>query len=192
MRRSRESRARGGRRSWGERSIDGASWLTSFDIAILAAEQNKCSAERNLRRRLVADDGDAVTLGELDDLWFFENDRLARLEDHAGGASGAEFFNRRSADRRHIETHVLILVGDLDAGPAAGFAERAGALDHGIRAFKGFDGDHLQVQHGDGLADVHAADRGASIPAVADVFPLFRGRLAARHDAGGRKVLLTI
>src|SRR5712691_11175091 len=140
----------------------------------------RCSAERNLRRYgwLVADYGDSIAVGQFDHFGFFEDDGFSEFEDNAGGAGGVEFVDGGGSDRGDVQPHVLIFVGDFDAGPAAGFAEGAGAFDHGIGAFEGFDGDDLTIEHGDGLADIHAADGDALLPAVADVVPLFGGGLA--------------
>src|SRR5687768_9922704 len=52
-----------------------------------------------------------------------------------------------------------------------------------VRAFHGFDGNDHTVFHHDALADVQGADLFAHVPAVADVFPFLRGRLASRQGA---------
>ena len=84
------------------------------------------------------------------------------------------------ADRRHVEPHVLLGLGDLDEGPAAGPAEQAGALDAAVGPLDGLDGQGGLLLDGDRLADVEPAHLLGQQPAELDVLAL-RGRSGPRR-----------
>ena len=65
--------------------------------------------------------------------------------------------DRRHADDRHVEPHVLVRLGDLDDADA-GAGELAGARDHRVGAFHRLDGDDGRRLDGNRLADVEAGD----------------------------------
>ena len=84
------------------------------------------------------------------------------------------------ADGGDVEPHVLLGLGDLDQGPAAGPAELPGALDAAVGPLDRLDGQRGPLLDGDRLADVEPAHLLGQVPAEVDVLPLRR-----RSAAGG-------
>ena len=118
------------------------------------------------RTRLLCDERDAGLVGGGDDGGGVEEQRTAGIDGEAGGAGAGHGFDGGEADDGDVEAHVLLGLGDLDDGEGAaegggGLVEaahqRAGALDGGVGAFHGFDGDAGLGGDDDGLAEVEAA-----------------------------------
>ena len=105
---------------------------------------------------------------------------LLGLDRQDAGAGLVEVLDRRGADRRHVEPHVLLGLGDLDEGPAARPAELAGALDAAVGPLDRLDGQGGLLLDGDRLADVEPAHLLGQRPAELDVLAL-----RARSAAGG-------
>ena len=66
--------------------------------------------------------------------------------------------NRRDANDRHVETHVLRRLRHLHHARARA-GERAGPLNGRVRAFHRFDGDDGAILDDDGLTDVETGNR---------------------------------
>ena len=117
---------------------------------------------RRQRRALTTappDDDDARRVGGA-------NERVA-VEDRASGPRRSTArrrrprciaVDRRDADDRHVEPHVLLRLRDLDDARARA-GQRARARDRRIGAFHAFDGHDRAILHDDRLADVEAGDR---------------------------------
>ena len=107
--------------------------------------------------------------------------------DRTRRAGGLHRLDRRDADHRHVEPHVLVRLRDLDDADA-GAGELAGARDHRVGAFHRLDRDDRRRLHRDRLADVEAGD------GVGDAVAERRGRAcsssrrrAARQHASPRQ-----
>ncbi len=131
------------------------------------------------------DDGDAEFVGALDHFGLLEHDDVADGEGEAASAIGVHVFEGVDADGRDIAAAVVAGAGALAEGPAFGAAEAAGAGDHFVGAFDGFDGDDIAFADGDGLADVEAEGFAEHGPDEVDIAALFGGGAGAGHDARG-------
>ena len=60
------------------------------------------------------DDGDPGFVGRRDDRLAVDHQRLAGIDRQRGRAGGLHRLNRRHADDRHVEPHVLVRLGHLD------------------------------------------------------------------------------
>src|SRR5206468_8359511 len=69
----------------------------------------------------------------------------------------------------HIETHVLIRLGDFDHDRAV-TRERAAALDGLVRSFERFHRNDSSVFHDDSLPNVESRDFFRDLPAQIDIF----------------------
>ncbi len=98
------------------------------------------------------DDAQSVAVRQRDHLGLVEQDRPAGLDRQDAGPGLVQVFDRRDADRRHVEPHVLLGLGDLDQRPAAGPAELAGAFDAAVGSLDGLDGQRGLFLDGDRLA----------------------------------------
>ena len=83
---------------------------------------------------------------------------LPASTDSTRRAGGLHRLDRRHADDRHVEAHVLLRLRDLD-DPHAPAGQLTGARDHRIGPFHRFDRDDRRRLDGDRLADVEAGDR---------------------------------
>ena len=95
-------------------------------------------------------------------------------------ARGLHRLDRRHADDRHVEPHVLIRLRDLDDAHA-GAGELAGARDDRVGPLHRLDGDDGRRLHRDRLADVEAGDGVGDAVAEREVAP-------ARSSSGARRV----
>ena len=71
---------------------------------------------------------------------------------------------RSHADGRHVESHVLLRLGDLHDREAALVTKLTRAMDAGVGAFDRFDGQHGAVLDADALADVETAHLLGDVP----------------------------
>ena len=83
--------------------------------------------------------------------------------------------DRRDADDRDVEPHVLFRLRDLD-DPRAGAGDLAGAADHGVGPLHRFDGDDRLVLDDDRLADVERGDGVRHPVAEGKILELLRRR----------------
>ena len=111
-----------------------------------------------------------------------EEDGLVGLEGQHPAAGLGHRLDRRLADGRHVEAHVVALLGHLDEREAAA-GVLAGAEDGPVGALDGLDGQDVLVLDGDALADVELADLLGEIPAEGDVGVLRRRGLPARQHS---------
>ena len=101
--------------------------------------------------------------------------RLAGVDRQRGRAGGLHRLDRRDADHRHVEPHVLLRLGHLDdARPGPG--DLAGAADHRVGPFHRLDRDHRLVLHDDRLADVERRDGVGHAVAEGEVLELLGDR----------------
>ena len=84
------------------------------------------------------------------------------------------------ADGRHVESHILLRLGDFDDREAAFLAQVAGAKNAGVGAFDRFDRQHGPILHANALADIEPAHQLGDVPAEFDV-----GLLADRRRLAG-------
>ncbi len=111
-----------------------------------------------------------------------DHQRLARVDRQQRRAGRAHRLDRRHADDRHIEAHVLIGLGHLD-DPHAGARELAGARDDRVGAFHRFDRHDRGRLHRDGLSDVESGDRVRDTVPVGEVRTFLVGRRARGQHA---------
>ena len=121
--------------------------------------------------------GDAGLVGGGEERVAIENQRPAGIDRQHRRAGDAHRLDRRQADNRHVEAHVLVRLGDLDDGDAVA-GQVTGAGDGLVGAFHGLDRDHRLMLHGDGLADVEAGDRVGHAIAELQILALRLGRRA--------------
>ena len=81
--------------------------------------------------------------------------------DSTVGAGRRHRLDRRDADHRHIEPHVLLRLGDLD-DTDAGPGQLSRSRNHRIGSFHRFDRHDGRGLHRDGLADVEAGNASAT------------------------------
>ena len=107
------------------------------------------------RRRDVPTHGDQCPRRRLppDDRVAVESSASCPRPPTAPSRPPAHRLDRRDADDRHVEPHVLLRLRDLDDADA-GAGEMAGAGDHFVGAFHRLDGHDRLVLHRDRLADV--------------------------------------
>ena len=113
-----------------------------------------------------------------------EHQRLAGIDRQRGRAGRPHRRDRREADDRHVEAHVLVRLGHLDDA-RAGPGQPAGPLDHRVGPLHRLHGDHGGVLHDDRLADVEARDRVGHAVAEREVRVLL-GRRPPRGDRARR------
>ncbi len=89
----------------------------------------------------------------------------------------------------HVESHVLLRLGHLDHGEAAGRTEPAGAADALVGALDGFDRQRGLVLDGHALAHVEPSHLLGHLPAELDVFLLPGVRAAAGEVSGADQQL---
>src|SRR5215469_3314562 len=155
--------------------------------------------EWRLRSRVLGlgEDGDARGVGGRDDGFRVEEKRACGFDGEAGGSGVAHCFDGADADDWDVEAHVLIWFGDFDYGEVAaegGFSggfifaecaeESSGALDGGVGAFHGFDGDASLRRDDDSLAEVVGGDGAGDSSAISDVLTLVFIGGAAGEDTG--------
>ena len=108
-------------------------------------------------------------IGELDDRIAFQEQSLPSFNRYHPQFRVGTDTNRFNTDHRHIETHVLIRLGDFDHDRA--FArERAATFDRVIRSLKRFHRNNCSVLHDDGLPDIESRDFFRDFPAQIDIF----------------------
>ena len=87
-------------------------------------------------------------------------------------------FHGSLTNGRHIETHVLVWLGNFDQRHAATFAQLSRPRDTGVGTFDGFYRDHGSIFYNDALANIQTAHFFGRRPAETDVLPLRVGRFA--------------
>ena len=90
--------------------------------------------------RRAADDGDAGLVGGSNDGLAVNHERLAGVDRQQRGAGCLHRLNRRHADDRHVEPHVLFRLGHLDDADARA-GQLTGARNHRVGAFHRLDGN---------------------------------------------------
>src|SRR5438034_9350668 len=68
---------------------------------------------------LARHDCQTMLVGERDGLFLIDEDGLAGFDGEHAAAGAVQRLDRRHADSRHVEAHVLFRFGDLDDGEAA-------------------------------------------------------------------------
>ena len=79
-------------------------------------------------------------VGQRDDFLPIHHDRLAGFNCQALAAGGDQRLNRANANRRNVEPHVLLRLGDFDDRKPALRAKLASPADTGVGTFNRFNG----------------------------------------------------
>src|ERR1022692_525725 len=82
---------------------------------------------------------DPIAIRQGDGLLLIDHDGLVRLDGQHTRPRFAHRLDRRAADRRHIEAHVLPRLGDLHDDDAAARTKLARAQDRPVGPFDRFD-----------------------------------------------------
>ncbi len=130
----------------------------------------------------------AVTVGESERLGFVKYQGLSRGYRNALGTRGGHRLDGRHADHRHVKTHILIGLGDLDHRQFA-FRKLTGTADRRVGAFHSFDGDTGFSAHNDRLAEVEPGDLAGDMQSVGDVLRFEVSGLPLGQNSFGRKMI---
>jgi len=129
-------------------------------------------------------DGDLEFVRFLDHLDAVEHDHISRGDRETRAAVLCEVFDGLESNGGNIGSAVVLGASAFGEGPSAFLAEFAGAFDHAVGAFDGFDGDDIEIADAQRLSDVEAQEFGEHGPHEIDVRLLSRGGLGERHHAG--------
>src|SRR5262249_17466016 len=99
-------------------------------------------------------DRDPVTVRQGQGLGLIYDDRLSRFNGETTAARPMNRFSRVTADRRHIESHVLLWLGNLDHDETAARAKLAGSNNGAVRPLDGFYGQDGAFANRDGLTHI--------------------------------------
>ena len=118
------------------------------------------------------DDRDPQAVGQLDHFLLVQEDGHFAFDREDPAAGLAHRLDRVDADRRHVEPHVLLRLGNLDDGEAAAAAQGPRSPDGRVGPLNGFQRDDRHVVDDDRLTDVETAKLFGNLPTEADVAPL--------------------
>src|SRR5881628_3464805 len=131
----------------------------------------QASQVKEVTAPLDGNDGDSVLVRQLDHFLAVEHQSFTGGETETGGAGVDHGFNRRDADYRDIEAHVLIGLGDLDDGEPAAH-QPARAANHGVGPFHRFNCDAGAIANHNRLPQIESRDLLRNLQTVFDVAAL--------------------
>jgi len=137
----------------------------------------------------VCPEGDSRRIGSSEHRVAVNHQGAASIDGQRRRTGRAHRCDRRHADHRHVEPHVLARFGDLHhTGTRTG--QTPGSLNRLVRTFHRFDGYDRAILDDDGLADVETGDRVGHPVAELEVVRFLvrrrslRQRSSIRHQRG--------
>src|SRR6266498_400303 len=145
--------------------------------------------DRNKQNGLTSNDRYLRASGKIDDYITLEEQGLSSFNGNYAQFCLGSDVNCFDTDYRHIETHVLIRLGDLYHNRVL-TREGAATPDRVVRSFERFYRNDSSIFHDDSLPNVEPCDFLGHLPAAIDIFFLASTKLRSRNQSRRRKTVL--